>query len=95
MTDATPTEKHIAQQHCHDAWCIGIDADGATHYWSQYFETIIVIEDGDADVFELADTPCDILADWRDHVATKRGWSDCRIGGSIIEDIQTAAEVLR
>jgi hypothetical protein len=83
----TPTQKDIATSHCHDAWCVGIDADGAAHHWSQYHETVIVVDGTDASVFELADTPCADLADWRRHVANKRGWMDCRIGGSLVGDL--------
>jgi len=94
-TNETRTQKNIAQEYCHDAWCVGIDANGAGHYWSQYFETVVVVDGTDADVFELAETPCGKLGDWRDHVANKRGWSDCRIGGSIIDDAAAVAEAVK
>jgi len=92
QTDATRTEKDIAQSECFDAQLAGIDADGASHYWSQYFETVIVIEDCDTELFELDETPCRKLADWRDHVANQRGWADCRIGGSLLGDLAAGME---
>jgi len=92
QANETTTQKDIATDHCHDAWLVGIDAEGASHYWSQYFETIIVVDGTDATVYELADTPCTELGDWRRHVANKRGWRDCRIGGSILGDLMEAVE---
>jgi len=86
----TLTQKDIAKSHCHDAWLVGIDADGASHYWSQYYATVIVVEDGDAEVWNLDDTPCTTLGDWKAHVRNKRGWSDCRIGGSLTSDLLEA-----
>lgn len=87
----TPTQKDIATEHCHDAWCVGIDADGASHFWSSYHETVIVVADADADVFNLDETPFGTLGDWKRHVDTKRGWADCRIGGSLAGDLAEAA----
>jgi len=91
----TRTEKDIAQSECFDAWNVGTDADGASHFWSQYHETVIVIDDGDAETYDLAGTPCETLADWKRHVESQRGWADCRIGGTIADDIQRVAEAAR
>jgi len=92
MTDETRTQKHIAREHCHDAWCVGIDSDGASHFWSQYSETVIVVDGTDADIFHLDETPCTTLSDWARHVANQRGWTDCRIGGSLVDDLAQGVE---
>lgn len=92
QANATRTQKHIATEHCFDAWCVGIDADGAAHFWSQYFETLVVVDGTDAEVFELDATPLDTLDDWKRHVANQRGWTDCRIGGSLIGDLAEATQ---
>jgi len=88
----TPTQKDIAREHCHDASFVGLDADGASHYWSQYYETIIVVDGSETEIFELDDTPCQTLGDWRRHVEHKRGWTDCRIGGSLVGDLVDGME---
>jgi len=88
----TRTQKDIATEHCHDAWCVGIDADGASHFWSQYHETVIVVDGESADRFALDETPCATLSDWARHVANQRGWADCRIGGSLVGDLADGVE---
>lgn len=90
--NGTLTQKDIATEHCHDAWCVGIDTDGAAHFWSQYHETVIVVNGTDADVFALDETPCRTLDDWRRHVEHKRGWTECRIGGSLVDDLAEAVK---
>ena len=92
QANATRTQKDIAREYCHDAWCVGIDADGAAHFWSQYHKTIVVVDGTDAEAFELDATPLGTLADWKRHVTNQRGWTDCRIGGSLVVDLVEAAK---
>lgn len=92
MNEAILTQKDIAQQHCHDAWCVGVDSDGGSHFWSQYHQTVIVVNGTDADVFELGDTPCNTLGCWKQYVKEELGWSDCRIGGSLADEVAEAVQ---
>ena len=67
---------------------VGTDADGARHYWSFHDQAIAVVDETTVTTYRLDNTPCETLGDWRDHVTTKRGWTDCRIGGSILDALE-------
>lgn len=75
---------------------LGLDADGAAHYWDSYeFAVAVVPTDAettaDADRYDLADTPCATLDQWCEHVRTQRGWDvGPRVGGSLTDDLQCA-----
>lgn len=77
---------------------LGVDGDGDTHYWDSYeFAVAVVPRDGcsvgDAEKFELSETPCDTLADWCDHVRGKRGWDiGPRVGASLVGDLVRGLE---
>jgi len=84
--DLSP-EKRIAQEHCHDAYLVGIDLEGGLHYWSSYHWTIVLVEDGEHELIELDPSPLSDLRDWREYVEDERGWDDCRIGGTVVDDL--------
>jgi len=90
-TEATQSngQERIAREHLgSQTQFIGVDADGAAHYWNYYTETICVVENGDADLYELAETPCATLGDWCQHTANKRGWDvGPHVGGSLVSDL--------
>lgn len=76
----TPDRKSIAREHASGPLdFVGRDATGADHYWSFRDRAVIVVENGEIELFELAETPLSDLGDWRTHVETKRGWADCRV----------------
>jgi hypothetical protein len=80
------SEKSIALEHVSTAWYAGTDADGGHHFWSHVDQTFVVVDGETAEVWHLDETPYDSPAEWRDHVAARRGWDDCRIGGSAIAE---------
>ena len=92
-TNANQQER-IARSHLgSQTLFIGVDANGAAHYWNYYTETICVVEDGDATLYELAETPCTWLSDWCQHVRNKRGWDiGPHVGGSLVGDLEAALE---
>lgn len=90
-TKAIRSQKSIARDHATAASFVGTDADGAAHFWSYLDQTIVVVDGTDAETYHIDRTPCDDLGDWRRHVATKRGWSDCRIGNAIDEALEALA----
>jgi hypothetical protein len=58
---------------------LGVDGDGRTHFATPatHGPISIYVESSEGfDVFELAETPCDGLEDWIDHVGTLRGWNE-------------------
>lgn len=81
-TNDPPSQKRIARKHLSTAWFVGLDDQGASHFWSFVDQAIAVVNGTDADVYHLDETPCDDLGDWREHVATQRGWTDCRVGNA-------------
>ena len=58
---------------------IGVDADGRTHYLGNFvFDKRVFVADNDSiEAFDLAETPCDDMADWLDHVDETVGWQTC------------------
>ena len=75
---------------------VGVDGDGAAHYWDSYEAAIAVVpEDAtdttDATKHQLAETPIDTLGQWCRHVNDKRGWEvGPHVGGSVVEDLRLA-----
>lgn len=75
---------------------VGVDGDGAAHYWDSYEAAVAVVprnatDTTDATKHELADTPIDTLGQWCDHVRTQRGWATGpKVGGSLTDDLRRA-----
>ena len=63
-----------------DATKLGVDGNGAAHYYSRIANEVFVSErDGTTRTFDLDATPCDGPSDWTDHVHAQRGdWRDLR-----------------
>lgn len=70
---------------------LGIDGDGAAHYWDGYERAVAVVpadatENADAATYELAQTPLDRLDQWCEHVRDSRGWEiGPHVGDSLVE----------
>lgn len=59
---------------------LGVDGNGAAHYYSRIANEVFVAESDDSTrTFDLDNTPCDVLSEWVGHVETQRGeWRDLR-----------------
>ncbi|NLV14377.1 hypothetical protein [Haloarcula argentinensis] len=66
---------------------LGVDGEGAAHYWDSYEWAVAVIEaDGDAEKHSLPRTRT--LAEWCEFVRDRRGWeSEPNVGGSLVSDL--------
>lgn len=77
---------------------IGVDGDGAGHYWDSYESAVAVVprdaesvEDGEK--FELEETPLATLGEWCEHVRDTRGWNvGPHVGGSLVGDLVRVVE---
>lgn len=64
-----------------DAHFVGVDGDGASHYYSRRHHVAWVVEGGDVSRNELDPTPIEGPGDWARLVYSARGeWQDLRIG---------------
>jgi len=98
-TQANSQERIARQLLTQSPWTpVGVDGDGATHYWdSDEFAVAVVPRDAesveDAERFELEETPCTTLGDWCEHVRQKRWWDiGPRVGGSPVGDLVRVVE---
>jgi len=95
-TQPNPQERIARQLLTQTGTPIGTDAENCTHYWDSYEQAVAVVprdatDTADADRFDLADTPCETLGQWCEHVRSQRGWDvGPRVGGTIVEDLQRA-----
>lgn len=66
-----------------DALRLGVDSEGATHYYSRIAGTVAVIEtDGGVHRTELEERP---LETWIDFVADERGWETLHYVESFVD----------
>lgn len=56
-----------------DVGVIGVDAAGKRHFWSRHHDAVYLVDDDDrvVDVQQLEGRP---MAEYRQFVATRRGW---------------------
>jgi hypothetical protein len=68
---------------------LGVDGDGAAHYWDSYeFAVAVVAADGDAEKVVLAETPYETLGEWCEYTRGERGWDvGPHVGGSLVGDL--------
>ncbi|WP_262181561.1 hypothetical protein [Haloarcula laminariae] len=77
---------------------IGVDGDGAGHYWDSYERAVAVVPRDaesaeDAETFELDETPLATLGDWCEYVRGERGWEiGPHVGGSLVGDLAQAVD---
>lgn len=75
--EQTATAHDVDRDHVARQPIVGVDAEGATHRFDSYTDTVYVIAaDGSVDHVEQLD-PGQLPA-WVDYVADKRGWDDLR-----------------
>jgi hypothetical protein len=88
-TDAHPQERTARELLTQDPLFLGLDGEGAAHYWDSYeFAVAVVATDGDAEKVELSETPFGTLARWCEYTNDERGWSvDPHVGGSLVGDL--------
>jgi len=94
QSDAPHPQECTARQTYHDATFLGIDAEGAAHYWSPYHQAAVVVDDGNAETWPLAETPCRDLAQWAAHVGHRRGWETGPRIGSITAELRRLSETV-
>jgi len=92
MTTERDRQKRIAQDHYHDAFYVGTDAAGATHWFSLYHQAVVVIEADDVATVELpvsdGGDPIDDLGSWKRYTDAHRGWEECLISESLLAQAQ-------
>ncbi|WP_058992283.1 hypothetical protein [Haloarcula sp. CBA1127] len=68
---------------------LGIDGEGAAHYWDSYeFAVAVVVSDAQAEKVKLAETPYETLAGWCEYTQDERGWAvGPHVGGSLVDDL--------
>ncbi|RLM89991.1 hypothetical protein [Haloarcula sp. Atlit-7R] len=73
---------------------LGVDGDGAAHYWDSYEFAVAVVEaDGKAEKVVLAETPFETLAEWCEYTRGERGWDvGPYVGGSLVGDLVRGVE---
>lgn len=77
---------------------VGVDGDGAAHYWDSLERAVAVVprtatDSAEATVYKLAETPIDTLGQWCEHTRTKRGWDvGPHVGGSLVGDLAGGLE---
>jgi len=53
----------------------------------------VVAADGDAEKVELAETPFEMLSEWREYTHSEQGWDiGPHVGGSLVDDLVRAVE---
>jgi hypothetical protein len=79
LNDERSTLESIARDECHDAFFLGLDAEGTTHWWSPYHQTMVLVDGPDAVAtvpFRSDANDFSTLSDWDDYVADERGWTE-------------------
>ena len=75
-----------------DATILGTDGHGATHYYSETANTIVVV-----DAADLIDRRWSLgersLTAWVVHIALERGWDDLRHAEAFLERVAESLEV--
>ncbi|MBX0297523.1 hypothetical protein [Haloarcula nitratireducens] len=93
-TQANPQERIARDRLTQDPCFVGVDGDGAAHYWDSYESAIVAVDENlDAETFDLDETPCQTLRDWCEHTRRKRGWEiGPNVGGSLVGDLLRGVE---
>lgn len=74
-----------------DPLFLGVDGEGAAHYWDSYEWAVAVVSDTDAQKHSLPRSKT--LAEWCEHVRDKRGWeTEPNVGGSLVGDLVAGLE---
>lgn len=75
---------------------MGVDGDGAAHYWDSYeFAVAVVAADGESEKVVLANTPFETLAEWCEYTRGERGWGiGPHVGGSLLGNFVRSVEAL-
>lgn len=89
ISDSAPAEQESIDRTdlASDAGRIGVDGDGATHYYSRIHSTVWVVADDGEDLEHLerdVHAGSDLTA-WVDYVSVERGWSSTNLHGSFPE----------
>lgn len=71
---------------------VGVDGDGAAHYWSSYEQTVVVVESEDITAtVQLEESPFISLGEWTEYTEEKRGWDvGPHVGGDLLELLMEA-----
>jgi hypothetical protein len=70
---------------------LGVDGEGAAHYWDSYEFAVAIVADDDSAKVDLADTPFDTLAQWCEYTRTERGWDvGPHVGNSLVDQLAEA-----
>jgi hypothetical protein len=94
ITEANPEERIARERLTQRPLFLGVDSNGATHYWDSYEYAVVVgDEEPESEKFEYAATPCQTLADWCVHIRRKRGWEiGPNVGSSMVTDLVRAVK---
>ena len=85
-TDTHPQKRTTRELLTQRPLFLGVDGEGAAHYWDSYeFAVAVVATEDHAEKVVLAETPYETLAGWCEYTQDERGWAvGPHAGGSIV-----------